>query len=222
MPLITSDILGSPNVGLYCVCTEEIAILPYGITAKKARRFSETLEVETCSTDIGGCRLLGALIAGNSNGIILPNFAEAEEIMRIRSHLNINIQVIAEKRNALGNMILANDNGAVVDPRLPREVLGVIGDVLGVEIVKGEIVGLPCIGAFAATTNKGVLAHPSIREDEKRKIQEVLKVPVETGTINGGIPYVKAGIIANSKGAVVGSFTTGPELMAVTRTLGVM
>ena len=70
-------------------------------------------------------------------------------------------------------------------------------------------------------SNKGVLAHPLIREEEKRKIQEVLKVPVETGTINGGVPYVKMGIVANSKGAVVGTLTTGPELMAMTRTLGI-
>ena len=139
----------------------------------------------------------------------------------MRSHLDINVQVIQEKRNALGNMILANDRGAVADLRLPSATLEAISEVLGVEVVSGEILGLPCIGAFAASTNNGVLAHPSVREDEKRKIQEVLKVPVETGTINGGVPYVKIGVIANSKGAVVGSSTTGPELMAITRTLGI-
>lgn len=185
------------------------------------RRFAEALRVEVCSTSIGGCRLLGALAAGNSNGILVPQFAENEEIQAIRSHSDINVQVIREKRNALGNMILANDNGAVVDPRLPRTTIKEISDGLGVEAVTGEILGLPCIGAFAASTNHGVLTHPSIREEERRKIQEVLKVPVEAGTINGGVPYVKIGMIANSKGAVVGTSTTGPELMAITRTLGI-
>jgi len=221
VPLIATDVLGSPNIGIYCFCTENLAIVPLGVTVKKMRRFAEALEVETCSTNVGGCRLLGALIAGNSNGVVLPHFTEQHEVQIMKSHLDINIQVIQEKRNALGNMILANDKGAVADVRLSRETLKAISDVLGVEVVTGGILGLPCVGAFAASTNTGVLAHPSILEDEKRKIQEVLKVPVETGTINGGVPYVRIGLIANSKGAVVGSSTTGPELMAITRTLGI-
>jgi translation initiation factor 6 len=208
-------------MGLYCVCTEELGILPLGVTAKKMRRFAEALGVETCSTDIGGCRLVGALVAGNSNGLVLSHSAEPHEIQAIKSHSDINVRVIAENRNAFGNMILANDMGAVADPRLSRKTLETVSDALGVEVVSGEILGLPCIGAFAVSTNKGVLAHPLIREEEKRKIQEVLKVPVETGTINGGVPYVKMGIVANSKGAVVGTLATGPELMAVTRTLGI-
>jgi len=221
VPLIASDVLGSPNIGVYCFCAENLAIFPLGVTAKKMRRFAEALGVETCSTNIGGCRLLGALVAGNSNGVVLPHFSEQHEIQVIRSHSELNVQVIQEKRNALGNMILANDNGAVADLRLPKTTLEAVSDVLGVEVVTGEILGLPCIGAFATSTNNGVLAHPSIREDEKRKIQEVLKVPVGTGTINGGVPYVRIGMIANSKGAVVGSSTTGPELMAITRTFGI-
>lgn len=221
MPLIATDVLGSPNIGLYCFCTENLAIVPLGVTAKKMKEFAEALGVEIVSTNIGGCRLVGALVAGNSNGVVLPYFAEEHEMKMMRSHLDINVQVIHEKRNALGNMILANDKGAVADLRLPSATLEAISEVLGVEVVSGEILGLPCIGAFAASTNSGVLAHPSVRDDEKRKIQEVLKVPVETGTINGGVPYVKIGVIANSKGAVVGSSTTGPELMAITRTLGI-
>lgn len=221
MPIIGSDVLGSPNIGLYCFCTENLAVVPLGITAKKMSKFSQALGAEIFSTNIGGCRLLGALITGNSNGILLPQLVEEYEVQAIRSHLDVNVQVIRERRNALGNMILANDSGAVADVRLSRATLEAISDVLGVEVVTGEILGLPCIGAFAATTNRGVLAHPSIRMDEKRKIQEVLKVPVETGTINGGVPYVKMGVMANSKGAVVGSITTGPEMMAITRTLGI-
>lgn len=221
MPLVAADVLGSPNIGIYCFCTENLVIVPLGVTVKKMRKFAEALEVENRSTNIGGCRLLGALIAGNSNGVVLPHSAEQHEVQILKSNLDINVQVIPEKRNALGNMILANDKGAVVDLQLSRTTLESISDVLGVEVVTGEILGLPCVGAFAASTNNGVLAHPSIREDEKRKIQEVLKVPVETGTINGGVPYVKIGMIANSKGAVVGTSTTGPELMAITRTLGI-
>jgi len=46
-------------------------------------------------------------------------------------------------------------------------------------------------------------------------------VNVDLSTTNGGVPFVKSGILANSKGAVVGPLTRGAELMQITRVLGV-
>ena len=45
----------------------------------------------------------------------------------------------------------------------------------------------------------------------------ILKVDVEPLTINGGIPYLSSGILCNSKALVVGSLTTGPELIMLSR-----
>jgi translation initiation factor 6 len=50
----------------------------------------------------------------------------------------------------------------------------------------------------------------------------VLKVPVDLGTINCGIPYVGMGLIANSHGAVAGFVTTGPELFILGQALDVV
>jgi translation initiation factor 6 len=50
-------------------------------------------------------------------------------------------------------------------------------------------------------------------------LKEVLKVPVDLGTINCGIPYVGTGLIANSHGAVAGFITTGPELFIIEEAL---
>jgi translation initiation factor 6 len=36
-------------------------------------------------------------------------------------------------------------------------------------------------------------------------------------TINRGIPYVESGVLANNKAVVVGTMTTGPEIMMLTR-----
>jgi translation initiation factor 6 len=86
---------------------------------------------------------------------------------------------------------------------------------LGVEVVPGEIAGLPYVGSLAIATNKGVLAHPMIEEDEQKLLKDVLKVPVEVGTVNCGIPYVGSGVVGNSHGALVGFVTTGPELFII-------
>jgi translation initiation factor 6 len=64
-----------------------------------------------------------------------------------------------------------------------------------------------------------VLAHPLLKEEEQQRLKDVLKVPVELGTVNCGIPYVGTGLIANSHGAAAGFVTTGPELFMIEEAL---
>jgi translation initiation factor 6 len=143
-----------------------------------------------------------------------------KEIQAIKSAVpDINVAVMETKRTAYGNMVLANDKGAIADPRLKETDLTNVSDAFGVEVVSGEIAGLPYVGSLATATNKGVIAHPMVKEEEQRLLKEVLKVPVELGTVNCGVPYVGTGLIANSHGAVVGFITTGPELFMIEQAL---
>jgi len=140
--------------------------------------------------------------------------ATVEEISKLRS-TGARIAVIQEKRTALGNLILCNDYGAVIDPRLKPKTVSAIEKALKVPVQTATIGGLPQVGSLAVASNKGVLANPIIDEKEKQHISEVLKVPVSVGTVNSGVPYPKSGIVVNSRGAVVGSHTLGSELLAV-------
>jgi len=126
------------------------------------------------------------------------------------------------KRTAYGNMVLANDYGALIDSRLKEEDAKTVADTLGVEVVRGEIAGLPYVGSLAIATNKGVLTHPLLKEEERKILTDVFKVPVDVGTINCGIPYVATGLIGNKFGAIAGSLTTGPELFIIGQALDVV
>ena len=110
---------------------------------------------------------------------------------------------------------MANDYGAIVEPRLKAAAIKKVSETLGVEAVAGEVAGLPYVGSLAVATNKGVLAHPLLRDSERKLLEDVLKVPVDVGTINCGIPYVGTGLIGNSYATVVGSLTTGPEMFII-------
>ncbi|MDR0797315.1 MAG: translation initiation factor 6, partial [Nitrososphaerota archaeon] len=85
-----------------------------------------------------------------------------------------------------------------------------------------EIAGLPYVGSLATVTNKGVLAHPLLKDEERKILEQAFKVPVEVGTINCGIPYVGTGLLANSHGAVAGSMTTGPEMFIIGNAMDVV
>ncbi len=223
MAIFLLGLFGSASIGVYSLVTEEMVIVPPVVSENKAEKLEEWLKVKVTRTMVGESVLIGALASANSNGIVLPHFTREEEIKAVKSVCSeINVAVMETKRTAYGNMVLSNDFGAIVDPRIKGADLKRIADTLGVEAVPGEIAGLPYVGSLAIATNKGVLAHPLLKEEEQKLLKDVLKVHVDVGTINCGIPYVSTGLIGNSHTVVAGSLTTGPELFIIGQALDVV
>jgi translation initiation factor 6 len=204
------DINGNPYIGIFCAANEEIAIVPFDLPKKLQNKIAKTLELETIQVSIAGSRLIGSLLAMNSHGAIVNNFIETGELLELKKHLNVT--VLEEKLNAVGNNILANDHGALVHKQFTKDSMSQIEDTLDIEVMKGTIAGLRTIGTAAAVTNSGGLCHPKVKEDELEFLSSLLKIEINLGTANYGTPMVGACLIANSKGAVTGTTTTGIEL----------
>jgi translation initiation factor 6 len=217
-----TSIIGSPSIGVYSLATDNFVIIPKMVPEDKAAKTAEWLKVKLIHTTIGGSLLVGALACANSNGIILSPFVRQEELDTIKASLEDKITVMESRKTAFGNLVLANDKGALVDPRMKEPIMKQVSEALGVEVVPGTIAGLTYVGSLAVATNKGVLAHPQLKADEKKVLESVFKVPVDVGSINCGIPYVGTGLIANSHAAVAGSMTTGPEMFIIGNALDVV
>lgn len=222
MAIFRFSLFGNASIGVYSVATDKMVIIPPQAPVNKAERLQEWLKAKVIRTTIGQSVLIGALTCANSNGIVLPHFVREEEVEAVKSASDFNMSVMETRKTAYGNLILANDHGALVDPRIKRRDLRRIGDALGVEVVPGEIAGLPYVGSLATATNRGVLAHPLLREDEEKVLKDVLGVEVDVGTINCGIPYVGTGLIGNTHSVVAGTITTGPELFIIGQALDVV
>jgi translation initiation factor 6 len=222
LALYLFDLLGNASIGVYSLVNDRIAIIPPQVQESKRQKVEEWLKVKIVETTVGKSLIAGALACSNSNGVILPSFATEDEVEAIKSAADINVTVMDTKRTAYGNMVLANDKGAVADPRMEQDHMDKIADTLGVEVVHGEIAGLPYVGSLATATNKGVLAHPLLKDEERKVLSDVLKVPVDVGTVNCGVPYVATGLLGNSYGAVVGLLTTGPEMFIIGQALDVV
>jgi translation initiation factor 6 len=218
MPIILADVFGSPNIGVYCFANEKVAIVPPGLTQRKIGQFAEALGVRVCNTTIGGSTLVGALVTGNSNAVLVPHTVRDYELSRIREFSRV--VVVNSKWTALGNVVLANDSGAVVHPKATEEVVRAVRDELGIQPVSGTLGSLPFVGALGVATNKGAMVSPNTFDEERDVVKAALHVEVELSSTNGGVPFVKSGILANSRGAVVGPLTRGAELMQISRTLG--
>jgi translation initiation factor 6 len=217
-----SSIVGSASIGVYALANDSFVVIPQIVPRKKAEKTAEWLKVQLVHASISGSVLTGALACANSNGILLPNSVQEEELAIIKAAFEGNFTVMETKKTAYGNLVLANDRGAVVDPRFKEREVKQIAETLGVDAVAGEIAGLPYVGSLAVATNKGVLTHPLLTDDEKELLEEVFKVPVDVGTVNCGIPYVGTGLLANSHAAVAGSMTTGPEMFIIGNALDVV
>ncbi|MCX6644311.1 MAG: translation initiation factor IF-6 [Candidatus Bathyarchaeota archaeon] len=222
MTVYLSSIVGSASIGVYSLATENIVVIPRMVPKEKAQEFADWLKVKLIYTSIGGSVLGGALVCANSNGMLLPNYIREEELTQIKTAFEGNITIMETKKTAYGNLVLANDKGAVVDPRFKQNEIKKISDALGVEVVPTEIAGLPYVGSLATATNKGLLAHPLLKDEERKILENVFKVPVDLGTVNCGIPYVGTGLLANSHAAVAGSMTTGPEMFMIGSALDVV
>jgi translation initiation factor 6 len=222
LPLFLFDVFGNASIGVYTLVNDRMAIVPPQVPETKRQKVEEMLNVTVVTTTVGRSLVTGALACSNSNGVILPSFALEEEVEAIKSAVDINVTVMDTKKTAYGNLVLANDKGAIVDPRLKPKTINMIADTLGVEVAPSEIAGLPYVGSLATATNKGVMAHPMLTEEESKKLEDVLKVPVDVGTVNCGVPYVSTGLLGNSYGAVAGYLTTGPETFIIGQALDVV
>jgi translation initiation factor 6 len=210
---------GSPNLGVSMAVTEKTAIVPPGIQDGMVNLIEECLGVSVIKTPISGSNLTGALVCGNSNGFIVSKYAFDSELEAIED-AGFEVERIPDKLTAVGNIVLANDSGAMVNPLLSDKSVELISQVLDVEVQKGTIANYKITGSVAAATNKGALVHPSATRGEIESLEELLKVPADVGTVNNGTKLVGACTAANSRGVIVGLSTTGPELARIEESFG--
>ena len=211
------DIYRSPNIGIYSKVNDSFIFIPNGFATTKAKNLAEFLKADYIFTSVANTRLLGPLMVINNNGIMLPRTALDEEVSHLKKSTGLNVDILDTKHNALGNLICVNDKGGIMSPMIPTEFVKKVEDTLGIEVIQKKIARYHQAGAMAVATSRGGIVHPDTEEKDIKIMSEVLGVELEAATINGGIPYVASGILANNKSLVVGTLTNGPELVMLTR-----
>ena len=210
------EVNGNPYIGVFCAANEELLLLDPATPKNAVRSIGEALEVRAIPTTVAGSTVIGSLVAMNSNGILASAFIEEGEVEAIGTP----VYPLPHRLSAVGNNVLCNDRGAVVHPGYNDDAVQLISEVLGVPAIRGTIAGVKTVGAVAVATNRGVLCHPHARPAEMELLKEALRVPVAITTANYGSALVGACMVANSKGAVVGSKTTPIELGRIEEGLG--
>jgi len=214
------NISGSSVLGVFASCTDEFVFVPYDASPETTGELEESLGAIACRTSVSGSSIVGSLMRGNNTGVMVAGFILEKEIRAIRKH--IKAARLTGELNAAGNLILVNDTAALVHPDLSDKSIRIIQKTLGVEVKRGTLGGLKTVGMAGIATNKGILVHPKSSPVEIAVVEELFNLPVDIGTVNFGSPLVGSGLLANSKGYVVGEETTGPEIGRIEDALGYM
>jgi translation initiation factor 6 len=221
MGLHLIDVYRSPNIGVFLKANDKVLFVPKGLAPTKCEKLSKDLEVPFCQISIAGSRLLGPLMAINSNGALVSRLAEEEEIKEIATATGIRVAKFESRYTAVGNLVVANDKGAIISPILDNRAMAQVRDVLATEVERMSIGEYYQVGSLIVATNNGAAAYPELSEEETDRIGRLLGVEAYPTPINGGVPFVASGLVANSKNAIAGDQTTGPELVFITRALKV-
>ena len=209
---------GDPHIGVFARVLEDLAILapqaPEGFRAA----IEEELDADVVETTIQESEIVGALAAGNRHGVVVSGLASRDEVARISDRREV--MVLCDGMNAAGNIILANDSFAAVNPELPLETAEEIGAFLRVPVLRLSFAGYRAVGKVAVATNRGVLVHPRANPVEIARLEEAVDLPIGVGTVNMGSGLVGSGLIANSRGYLAGTGTSGFELGRIEEVLG--
>ena len=216
MDIIKYDVYSGPNIGIYTKVNNQFVFVPNGFAKTKSENLANYLQTDYLTISIANTRLLGILAVLNNHGMLLPNTCSQEEIDHLKKHTDLNIKLLDVKSNALGNLICANDKGGIVSPTIDKKYVKEIEDVLDIEVLQKKIAGFYQVGAVMSATSNGGIIHPLTDEDDVSTFSNILGVKIEPATINGGIPFVSSGILANDNAIVVGTLTNGPEIMMLT------
>jgi translation initiation factor 6 len=221
MGLYLVEIYRSPNVGIFLRANDKFLLAPKGIASTKSQMLADDLKVTPCFVSVEGTRLLGPLVVMNNKGIIVSRMIEDYEVKEISNKTGLPVARFDSKFTAIGNLVAANDRGAVVSPILDSKAIAQVRDVLDVEVLRLTIDDYVQVGALIVATNSGAAVYPKLTEQEVQDVAGVFGVDAYPASINGGIPFLSSGLVANSDNAVVGNLTTGPELVFLTRALRV-
>ena len=209
----------NPNLGVYCRANDNVAFIQKGLTKKIKKKIIDALDVKLVELNVADASIIGSLININSKGAVITDFIE-EENLKIIEEQGLTVFIISDKLNAAGNDILVNDNGVLIHPDMDDNSMKMIEEVFDVPVHRGTIGGLKTVGMAAVVTNKGLLCHPKASDEEMRMLEKIFNVDVMIGTVNHGVPLIGSGLVANTKGAIVGKLTTGIELGRIEEALG--
>ena len=210
---------GDPNIGLYAVATDKFVLAP-----DESIDGLEILSDNIVYTKVSETDFLGIFLCANSRGVLVPSIMSEMRLSKLKKDLskidkNIKVGKIESNCTALGNLILCNDKYALISP-LIEDKKSEIESVLGVKAKVAKLQDMDIVGSICSVTNKGFLMNMNAEKEDYEFIENFFKIEGDIGSVNFGSPFIKSGLVVNSRAVLVGSLTSGPEITRIDEAFG--
>jgi len=220
LPILKTRFQGNENIGVFIKTIGDLVFIPKHSSTSFKEKVIECFGTNPIETLIYQSNLLGIFLSGNRNGILMPYIITLEEYEFFKESLEIPVYPLDFAINAFGNVVLTNDYGALISPWLNDSEAEKIKEMLDVKVVRGTLAGYPVPGSIAVVTNKGGLVPPQTSDEEIKMLRGLFEVDFLKGTVNRGVRYLKLGVVANDRGALVGELTTPWEVETIIEAFG--
>lgn len=211
---------GNPNVGLYGYAHGEQCIIGERLGKQLRDDVGTTLRCTLHESTIAGTPMPGVFLAGNTRAVLAPSILFPHELAALKK-AGLPVVTIETTHTCLGNNIVANEHGALVNPEFSDTEVAAIGDALGVPAKRIEIAGTTTPGACIVLHGEKGVIHRDAAQHELEMARATLKLTsLERASINLGSAYLRAGILNSDGGLIVGDQSGGPEIVHLEETLG--
>ena len=209
---------GNPNIGIYMFANDKLCLVGQKITEKKQKEIEQVLNVPVYQISILGTELVGIFIAGNNNFILIPQIFEKEkkELEKICKKHNVKLIEITDIQNTFGNNICFGNKNILVNGNYSKEFIQKLKKEtqLKTTTIKSKI--FESVGSTAIYLNDKYFLS---QEYEEKDVKNILEEIAGTGTINQGSNYISSGIIGNSFGVIIGSYSSTIEIQNIVESL---
>ena len=204
-------------IGLFAYVTEEFGLIGKNVDEKTVKELEKFFDIPFYKVTVFGTNLVGVFITGNGKKLVVPEIEEEEkkELERVTD-----VVVLNSKLNALGNNIVFAENAILVNPEMEERIKDLPEKEFKKPVYDIKIGGLNIIGQLMVVFKNRVLVGNIATKKDIEKIKKILNPEkINVCSVNFGSPFLKAGMLVNSKGILVGWDTTGPEIAVIEETL---
>lgn len=206
---------GNNEIGIFSNLTNNYALVATGGSDNYYSVFEGELAdtIPVIHTSIAGTPFVGQSTVGNRHGLLVPLSITEKEISHLKACMpnGIEIRRVDGRISGWRNLVVCNDNCALISPELSENEAAVIADVLQVKVFRHSIVGQSLVGKYCVINNTGGLIHPRATINEQDELSQQLQIQLAAGTINSGSENISTGLVANDTFAFCGMNTTTTE-----------
>jgi|FLOH01.1.fsa_nt_gi translation initiation factor 6 len=209
----------NPNIGLYAFVTDKFALVGREVDANSIKEMERILKVPIHQISIAGTSLIGVFLAGDENLVLVPSIVFDNELKALEE-LKIPFQVFKTDLTCLGNNMYVGKHGILMSSEFTSVEEKEIEKIFDRPVQIIDIADSITPGACLVVNGDKGLIHRDASSQEIKLVEKTLKIKIEAGTINMGVPHIKSGLINNSNGLIIGHGSGPAEIMNAEESLG--